>query len=1819
MSDPFETYELLCDSYIRYIQTIMGFNSEELEEGRDKLLRENGLLFQEPRFEPIFPYPSAGKTLSDLCHNSQLSSELGDFLAAGGADGLAPMNRSLYDHQVDAIKASAIDGKDVVITTGTGSGKTECFLLPIFSYLVKESQNWNSYGDRNPDHPWWRRFQRTKGKRVPQREGENRPAAIRALILYPLNALVEDQLMRLRRACDSPEARQWLYAHRGDNRFYFGRYTSLAPVSGQENPNTLSRLRRKLEELRRQSEKVRDSDEERYFFPSTDSDTAEMWSRWDMQDHPPDILITNYSMLNIMLTRGLEQSIFEKTKEWLQKEDSVFHLVVDELHSYRGTAGSEVAYLLRTLFNRLNLEPDSPKLRIIASSASLEGDEGDGGEKYLRQFFARDKVFEIINSPPQSDQSEELRKCLQYAKQFEDFNADSEKKSTQLDKVRDELDLRSSVVQLCNHGGKLHASTIGEMVEAANKISPIQISEGAIRGLIQYLIRQKDLKTNLALLPLRVHYFFKNFEGLWACSNPNCQNNSHDFRIGKLFANRRVLCDECGSRVLDLLVCQTCGDLLIGGYKYQRPTNDLERPINTLGWYLSGDYQKLDELPEKGVRDRNYETYTVFWPRTQVPEPRRSWQKNKLTRRWSPAQFTPADGMLTPNSVDYNGYFYKIDKPEDWCSEIPKYCPNCGDAWDFSGKKVLINGKEQAYSPIYKMETGLQKVLQILTQTLQAAIESQSARKTIIFSDSRQDAAKYATGLQWDHYKDMIRLIVVDALKKQSKDSEFSILYDLQNGQVSPKEAILAIQDLIGKYPNEASIFLDLYAQKPLTPDQESQLAALKENYPFTVLQTDCFNAFIQLGMNPGGYGNKVDASWEKTADDQWVSHKWENICNWNEDSVRQRSSSLLEPHQVRLLENIETEFKKVITEGILFARRDMGLEGLGLAWCEPTIASDKWPIKEIDPAEIMNAVTRILGERRHTKIYRPHDEQIGMPEFIENYLSSSAKQVGCSFGELTRAVDEQVQASRSFDGYLIRIENLNLCLPHSDIIFRCSKCKRKHLYKASGICTNTKCHGKLEEIGRETDTLEQYGGYYAYQASPDGLGIQPYRFHCEELTAQTNAEERPHRQRWFQGIILEDENCLTDEIDLLSVTTTMEAGVDIGSLSTVVMGNVPPQRFNYQQRVGRAGRRGEPVACALTLCRLRTHDDHYFTHTGEITNAATPPPYLDMRSLDIIKRVLGKEVLFQAFPRSSSGTTNDKNVHGEFGKIFDWQTNRKQLVEWIETHKEKVTQLVQVLAAQTELEIVSQMDQLTSWVLNDLVNEIDAKVSQHLFEDDDLSQALAESGVLPMFGFPTGVRLLYHREPRLTNWPPTSGVIDRDIEIAISQFAPGSETVKDKKIHTSIGVVSYKPERGRLVPDSDIGRKQLIGFCDNCKAVFTNPIQNEDNCQICGYNTLRLIEGIEPKGFRTNFYPDDAHEHFSWAPRSTYSRLPSDAPASLETQYNCRWGVEKKLQLLSINTNSDRLFELRRLRDSEALVSAEVCRELAGKNDRYHFNESTDFIGPAQKVALYASTTTDILLIEVDEIPEGILLDQSGEYWRAALYSFGFLFRQFAANQLDVSPNELRVEIRPVEEDGNRKQQVFIADALANGAGYCRHLGEFDAKGELRLLSFLRDMIDPDKDFARKLIAHGEDCDSSCYNKGCMRDYSNMPYHPFLDWRLGLDVAHLCLRKDYQLDLQKDYWSSLVDRVEKNFMELLRLPNLERNDRNGVPVFEERAQKRAFVFHHPLAAHGAQAGRHIRSAAFDLEKLGFGVEYINIFDAIRRVSVIINTLNQGQ
>jgi ATP-dependent helicase YprA (DUF1998 family) len=251
-----------------------------------------------------------------------------------------------YRHQVDMLARGVRPGHPGIVTSGTGSGKTESFMLPILAAIANEAVGWARPSAGYLSSDWWNT---PRSRWTPQRAGENRPAAVRALILYPMNALVEDQMVRLRHTLDSDEARESMDARFGGNRVFFGQYTGSTPVTGYEHHPRIAgeeaerkRRARRLRQLRaamlaheeNQAEARRHDarvaaealaagekipDLTRYIFPSLDG--TEMVSRWDMHDSPPDVLVTNTSMLGAMLSREVEQGIFEQTRAWLESND----------------------------------------------------------------------------------------------------------------------------------------------------------------------------------------------------------------------------------------------------------------------------------------------------------------------------------------------------------------------------------------------------------------------------------------------------------------------------------------------------------------------------------------------------------------------------------------------------------------------------------------------------------------------------------------------------------------------------------------------------------------------------------------------------------------------------------------------------------------------------------------------------------------------------------------------------------------------------------------------------------------------------------------------------------------------------------------------------------------------------------------------------------------------------------------------------------------------------------------------------------------------------------------------------------------------------------------------------------------------------------------------------------------------------------------------------------------------------------------------------------------------------------------------------------
>ena len=126
----------------------------------------------------------------------------------------------------------------------------------------------------------------------------------------------------------------------------------------------------------------------------------EMLTRWDMASHAPDILVTNYSMLNAMLMRDQENTIFEQTQKWLESDkENVLTFIVDELHLYRGTQGSEVAMVVRNFMQRIGLSPQSAQVRFLATSASMT--DIDKGKKFAADFFgAKPESFLVTAGEP---------------------------------------------------------------------------------------------------------------------------------------------------------------------------------------------------------------------------------------------------------------------------------------------------------------------------------------------------------------------------------------------------------------------------------------------------------------------------------------------------------------------------------------------------------------------------------------------------------------------------------------------------------------------------------------------------------------------------------------------------------------------------------------------------------------------------------------------------------------------------------------------------------------------------------------------------------------------------------------------------------------------------------------------------------------------------------------------------------------------------------------------------------------------------------------------------------------------------------------------------------------------------------------------------------------------------------------------------------------------------------------------------------------------------------------------------------------------------
>jgi DEAD/DEAH box helicase domain-containing protein len=1739
--NPTELAQHLKDAYIRYFDTAYWLDSPEIMAERRLLLNEKNQLLSDIYLEPIMKYGDTEDYL-DILNKIGIEKEIGIrlfqalFIDPSATEGSDPSQYRLRAHQAESIVHSFLPGtspgRNVAVTSGTGSGKTEAFWFPVLLRLLQESSNWEK---SRPSSYWWNANEEAVWKSV--RHGEDRPAAVRCMVLYPTNALVEDQISRLRRTVSR------LWSSEQQAPIWFGRYTGVTLGGGKMPPEKvkLKTVRQAiLDSVSEYKNLEANQQNDALLDQFSDARKCELVSRWDMISTPPDILITNYSMLNIMLMRQVEGPIFSETKNWLAaSKDNIFTLVVDELHLYRGTPGSEVAMVVRNLLSRLGLEADSPQLRIIATSASM-GDESNS-KKFLSEFFGvNPESFYITAGKPNSiPDLPSLKTVLEKA----DLSpAEASQIFASACKNEDASVTAKSL------------SAIGQKVwpdlDAAQQFE----KSAALLEVISGTDKVEDLG-----FAMRSHLFARTTRGIWACSNFRCEGVSEEFKfelrnIGKLYSSPMNTCYHCGSRVLELLYCYDCGDVSLGGYINESIAESENQK-------LIGPTDKSGKGSGRMLNTRQSNEYIWYRPGKLNHSPiggKQKFHDRNVEYDFVPVRYHHEIGLIDlkeQSFEDATGYVVKY-ATTDIVPALPKKCLSCGSERRSPGSTEDFN-EGKVSSPLAGHTAGMGAatqlyVSQLLSKFSESQVEPQGLlpgaskisghdpAKTIIFTDSRDAAAKTAADLALNHSRDQRRQIVTQLIRNNEVEVNFEkvLTHLVEHKSVNDLDTF-AEREVALKLATNFKVLAKFNDIRSLN-DAEIQSALGELSFskmPFPALVRQVIEESVKLGTNPLG----PDATLQEITGGKpwWTAYQSPQGNLWN-----------FEPNPVITSVNEQRVGALILLS--IFDKAGRDFESVGIGYLSPISTNMSFTgMGKDQAAQLSSAVLRTLGLSQFFATYDiPVKYTVDTtsptpPTRLKVFLNKVANKYNLDSDLLIQEVRSWLLNSGLTIGVTWALNSavLNVFVDqgYADKMWVCNDCSFVHLHPTLLICSNHKCSSTkpLAEVKR-TNADEDYYGWLAGQPA--------IRMSVEELSGQTSLAEQRSRQRRFKGVLLPNpvENHLTSTLDILSATTTLEVGVDIGSLKSTIMGNMPPQRFNYQQRVGRAGRAGQTLSYALTICKDNTHDDYYFNNPTMMVASNPPEPFLDMKRVQIIRRVICAEALRRAFLQVAKviPASNKESLNGEFGKAENWAQMRGTVEGWLRTHPD-TRLIVDRLSVFTTL-TMDQKDEILLYIQNDLADDIDAIASDPEYLQESLSDRLAAAGILPKFGFPSKVRSLWAMPNVGDN--RTIEVSDRDLDMAISSYSPGSVIVKDKKEYVVTGLVNKISTGNKTVNGKVVSYERLVAKCEICGIDFL--AETSDKCVTCG-KQVQTFTLIEPNGFLSISGRDFQGRNSRGTNAGLLQLVNAESKVSEISSKEYSLVTYEQATTLLMNDNNGKGFEFNEMESSSG-------------NGAWLISSHTDKGQPLRKsFALASMKTTDVLELRLGKL--GIPQDNFDVFaipaGKAALTSLCEMLRLSASDVLDIGSGEIQAGIRISKSPNGIVTSIFLADTLENGAGYCVELGKADKfKTLLENIAFLgtHKWENP---------LHSNNCDSSCQN--CLRSYENLRLHSLLDWRLGLDMVDLILGKEVPLAR----WSLTLEKTGKSLLAMMNaLPgNLENGlelafPDLGMATIRNKANKKALL-----------------------------------------------------
>lgn len=1615
--DPIRLQDNLSERMKRYLLTALPISERfpKISQQAQSYLSLEEILVKGPYLEGIPDFPK-GASLKSLVEEKVLHE---------GFSKLDPKvySRALHEHQESAIRASVTDGSNIVVATGTGSGKTECFLYPLVQRLL-------------------------------ELDVKDRPG-IRAIIVYPLNALANDQLYQRLAPILTGELSEY--------GITVGRYTGQTKAGDR---------REKI------AAKLKENDSIKELFPDK---IPENWllSRDEMLATPPHVLVTNYAMLEHLLLLPHNRDLFRNV-------DLQF-LILDEIHTYSGTQATEVSMLIRKL--RSTYAKDT-SIRCVGTSASLSDDPSElpKVQKFAKRLFEADFIppisatrlkHHLLNQPPR-ESAMSVQQWIAVRRFFgeigDQFNeADSIEKWNEYMIEADidllvESGLESLPYALC-HGlakepavqllvdaierakGTLLLSDAAELVFKSE--DSLEDKMTAVRAMVTLAAFAREDENAYPLIPARYHIFAKGIEDatIELVTERESSEHAKAVRFSRNFRD-----SETGKPRYRMLTCRKCGELYFegfssgsGGHLFPERDRYLTRHVYWLkpkeDIVISDDEEVLEDAINELIGGKVYihpETGRMeeFLPDGESEE---SWIKTWRAR------------MADPDEDDRANNHRRMTT-----------CYSCGS-----------RDRYEIVTPFHPGDQALSSVIcDVLYEALPSGNSSKNlsgeGRSLLAFSDNRQDAAFFAPSLQRSHEEMFLRWKITQELRKAGGDwirlsnlsTDLSDSKSLRKGFTNDEGNLLSLDEA---EKHITALVLAEFCTPGGSRSSLEDLGIIEVGYSKNLTELPSI-AGLSEDLQAGIIRFVLDAMRSNRAITMPSGIKRTDDFYWGHYAQADRYYAL-EGHRFSLIPSA-TQSGYRLNRFVHVLRDRLGLENWNAILCQA------WEALKSDPEEF--GMRTIDGEPN------------------------------------TLVVDHR---------------SIRLRLPDKEApVYQCTNCGTVSRWNLEGSCLKWNCKGNMAKIDPEVwgKRIKQKH-YHSTYLRKDTIPTLIAREHTAALSVDLKEEIEADFKK--------------GSINVLSCSTTMEMGIDLGDLAGVFLRNVPPGVANYQQRAGRAGRRGQGAPVSLTYARNRQYD--LATYQSAATFLTNPPrtPFVHLANPRILRRHQFS-ILLSAFLE-----VRGLSQHGlQIGQLFGlphvgFSEGSLQMNPVLNFGGEQVNDFVAAVTEWIEGSDSSEALQRCSDLFDSVSSDLDENEKQSLEHDpanlkaqfihalevlasdfslryDDyymtkrqeardegndraayrfanqafrlanqpLVNYLSKHGIIPSYTFPVDNIELEVLDDSWSGFKGSSNVeLNRDARYGIVEYAPGAQVIANGRRWISRGI--EKNPR-------DFTPTMHYKICGRCHHLEVAPESSllKSNCDSCGSDLTKIHSRrfLEPKAFITSVKECNGFEPEKTRPKPPpaleqmlIANAPEDSFRGTDLSI-MTWAYQDSRagRMVIINQGRGNGY-LKCGRCAAASIKLQRNQQL-GQHDNPRTGK-TCVHNPTYTSTLDLAHTfyTDVLQIRIARNIREVI-EQSK--WKDTLQPEPEIelekiarttteaIRLGAVNLLSIPESELTASYRWLDNYG---LEVILSDSVAGGAGYVDKLRDF---GALRLVKATGELLD---------------CRQHCSNgcSSCLRSYTNQFY----------------------------------------------------------------------------------------------------------------------------